>query len=164
MKLIAAVDENWGIGCKGKLLTSIPNDMKFFRETTRETTVIMGRVTLDSFPEGKPLKNRTNIVLTRNKDFKREGVIVVHSIDEALSEAGKAGNDVFVIGGENIYKAFLPYCDKALITKIDYKYEADAFFPNLDEDPDWEVESESEEAVYFDLIYRFLTYKRTGNV
>lgn len=163
MNLIVAVDENWAIGNKGKLLVSIPSDMKFFRQETsgEGKVVILGRKTLESFPGGRPLKNRVNIVLTKNKDFQVEGAVVVHSVEEAL-EAVKEYDDekIYVIGGDTIYKQFLPYCKLAHITKIAHAYEADAWFPNLDEMPEWEITGESDEQTYFDLEYRFVRYEK----
>ena len=161
MKAIVAVDENWAIGCDNKLLVSIPADMKFFRETTKGKVVLMGRKTLESFPGGLPLKNKTNIVLTRNEHFSVKGAVVVHTVEEALGELEKYDkDDVFVIGGDTIYHQFLPYCDTALVTKIDHAYRADAYFPNLDEDPGWALTGDTEEQTYFDLEYRFLRYER----
>ncbi|MCR5630297.1 dihydrofolate reductase [Eubacterium sp.] len=161
MNLIVAVDKNWAIGYKGKLLISIPEDMKFFRETTTGHTVVMGKNTLLSFPNSKPLKNRNNIVIALEKDFTVEGATTVYSIEEALEEIKKYdSSDVYVIGGGSIYKQLLPYCDKAYITYIDHSYSADTFFPNLDEDDEWEITSESEEQTYFDIEYFFRTYER----
>lgn len=161
MNCIVAVDQNWAIGKDNKLLVSIPADMKFFRETTAGGVVIYGRKTLESFPGAQPLKNRINIVITRNKDYNVKGATVVHSIDEAL-KAAEAYNseDVYVIGGDSIYKQMLPYCDVAIVTKIDYAYEADTYFPNLDEDSEWEMTATSEEQTYFDLEYAFTKYER----
>ena len=99
MNLIVAVDKNWAIGQDNKLLVSIPADMKFFRETTKGNIVVMGRKTLESFPQGQPLQNRVNIVISRNKDYKVKGAVVVHSIEEAIEEAKKYEGDVYVIGG-----------------------------------------------------------------
>ena len=135
MNLIVAADANWGIGKENKLLVSIPADMKFFRTTTTGKVVVMGRKTLESFPGGLPLKNRVNIVITRDKNYKAKDAVIVHSIEEALEEVKKyQSEDVYVIGGDSIYRQMLPYCDKAHVTKIDFAYEADTFFPNLDED------------------------------
>lgn len=161
MNCIVAVDQNWAIGKDNKLLVSIPADMKFFRETTAGGVVILGRKTLETFPGGQPLKNRINIVITRNKDYNVKGATVVHSIDEAL-KAAEAYNseDVYVIGGDSIYKQMLPYCDVAIVTKIDYAYEADTYFPNLDENDEWEMTATSEEQTYFDLEYAFTKYER----
>ncbi len=161
MKAIVAVDKNWGIGLKGKLLVSIPADMKFFRSTTLGKVVVMGRKTLESFPNKAPLKDRVNIVLTKNTSFQKNGVIVVHSIDELKDELKKYNSDdVYVIGGETIYKQLIDECDTAYVTKIDYAYEADAYFPNLDEKDNWEVAVEGEEETYYDLEYYFMTYKK----
>lgn len=163
MNLIAAVDKNWAIGCQNKLLTSIPEDMKFFRQTTTGKVVVMGRKTLESFPGKKPLKNRTNIVLTKNPSYQAEGAIVVHNEDELWEELKKYDSeDIFVIGGESIYRQFLDECDKAYITKIEYAYTADAYFPNLDEKEEWKITAESEEHTCFDLEYFFLTYEKNA--
>ena len=160
MNLIVAVDSNWAIGKENKLLVSIPQDMKFFRETTKGKVVAMGRKTLESFPQGQPLKNRVNIVITRDPSYKVKDAVVVHSVEEAIEESRKYDGDVFVIGGESIYRAMLPYCDTALVTRIDYAYEADTWFPNLDEDEEWELTDEGEEQTCFDLEYAFTRYER----
>lgn len=161
MNLIAAVDKNWAIGCKNKLLVSIPADMKFFRETTIGKVVVMGRKTLESFPNGMPLKKRTNIVLTHDKTYKVPDAILVHSMEELYEELKKyPSEDIYVIGGETIYKQLLEECDVAHITKIDYEFEADAYFPNLDELPEWKITQDSEEQTYFDLEYYFYKYER----
>ncbi len=161
MNLIVAVDKNWGIGCNNKLLVSIPADMKFFRETTSGKVVVMGRKTLESFPNGLPLKNRTNIVLTKNPSFHAKGAIVLHSLEEVLEELKKyADEDIYIIGGGSIYRQFLPYCSVAHVTKIDHAYEADAYFPNLDEMEEWRITADSEEQTYFDLEYTFLKYEK----
>ncbi|MGN0404664.1 MAG: dihydrofolate reductase [Bariatricus sp.] len=160
MKLIVAADRNWAIGKDNKLMWSIPADMKFFRETTKGNVVIMGRKTLESFPQGQPLKNRVNIVITKNPSYKVKDAVVVHSVEEAIEESKKYDGEVFVIGGESIYRAMLPYCDTALVTRIDYAYEADTWFPNLDEDEEWELTDEGEEQTCFDLEYAFTTYER----
>lgn len=161
MNLIVAVDKNWAIGRKNQLLVSIPADMKFFRETTMGKVVVMGRKTLESFPGGQPLKKRTNIVLTRDKNYKVKDAIVLHSVEDVLEELKQyKEEDVYVIGGETIYRQMLPYCKVAHITKIDHAYEADTYFPNLDEMEDWEVTGVSEEQTYFDLEYEFVRYER----
>lgn len=161
MNLIVAVDKNWGIGKDNKLLVSIPADMKFFRESTTGNVVVMGRKTLESFPNGLPLRNRTNIVLTGNKDFQVKDAVVVHSVEEVLDEVKKyADKEVYVIGGDSVYKQLLPYCKVAHVTKVDHAYEADTYFPNLDEMKEWQVTGESEEQTYFDLEYTFVKYER----
>jgi dihydrofolate reductase len=159
MNLIVAVDKNWGIGCQNKLLISIPEDMKFFRSETGGKVVVMGRKTLESFPGGQPLKNRTNIVLTKNPSYQVKGAIVLHSTEAVLEELKKyPTEDIYIIGGESIYREFLPYCDVAHVTRIDHAYEADAYFPNIDEMPEWELTGESEEKTYFDLEFTFRRY------
>ncbi|MBQ7765483.1 MAG: dihydrofolate reductase [Lachnospiraceae bacterium] len=160
MKLIVAVDENWGIGYKNQLLVRIPSDQRFFRETTTGNVVVMGRKTLESFPGGKPLKDRVNIVLTKENRESVYGEVIVHSVEEALEEIKKYSEEIFIIGGETIYRQFLPYCNEAYVTKIEYKYEADAHFPNLDEDAEWKMVEESEEQTYFDIPYTFTKYRR----
>ncbi len=161
MNLIAAVDKNWAIGCKNQLLVRIPNDQKMFRQTTTGKVVVLGRKTLETFPQGLPLPNRTNIILSKSQNYKVKDAVVVHSIEELLEEIGQyQSEDVFIIGGESIYKQMLPYCDTAHITKIDHAYEADSYFPNLDEDADWEVTADSEEQTYFDIAYSFVKYER----
>ena len=161
MNLIVAVDENWAIGKDNKLLVSIPSDMKFFRETTTGKVVVMGRKTLESFPNGLPLKNRTNIVLTRNRDYQVKDAIVVHSVPELLVKLDKySSEDVYVIGGGSVYPELLPYCDVAHVTKINHVYAADSWFPNLDETGEWEITGESEEQTYFDLEYTFVRYEK----
>ena len=161
MKAIAAVDSNWAIGNKNRLLTSIPADMKFFREKTNGQVVVMGRKTLESFPNGLPLKNRTNIVLTANRSYQVKDAIIVHTQEELLEELKKYDSEeIYIIGGESIYRMMIPYCDTAYITKIDHSYEADTYFPNLDEMEDWQMTEESEEQTCFDLEYAFTKYEK----
>ena len=161
MQAIVAVDENWAIGNKGGLLAKIPADMKRFRELTTGGVVVLGRKTIETFPAGKPLQGRTNIILSKNPEYQVADAIVAHNPEEVLKAIEEYDPDtVFNIGGESIYKLLLPYCDTALVTKIDHAYEADAYFPNLDKDPEWELVEESDEQVYFDLTYHFLKYAR----
>lgn len=161
MNLIVAVDENWAIGNKNELLVRIPADHKFFREETTGKVVVLGRKTLETFPQGMPLKNRTNIIMSTNQNYKVKDAIVVHSVEELLEELKKYNDeDVYIIGGDSIYKQMLPYCNVAHVTKIDHAYEADAYFPNLDKMPEWEITADSDEQVYFDLTYHFLKYEK----
>ena len=162
MIAIAAVDRNWAIGNKGQLLISLPEDQKgVFKKYTAGHTVVFGRKTLETFPMAQPLDRRINIVLSGNRDYKVKNAVVVHSIEELLGELrAYPSEDIYIIGGESIYRQMLPYCDTAHITKIDYAYEADAYFPNLDEDPDWEVTADSDEQTYFDIAYTFVKYER----
>ena len=162
MNLIVAVDENWAIGRDGDLLAHMKEDMKFFRAITKDHVVLMGRKTLDSFPGGNPLKNRTNIVLTANLEFEREGVTVVHSIEELLAEAKKyPAEELYVIGGGRVYQELLPYCTKAYITHIHKAFEgADTWFPNLKEDSAWRLTETGASFEQDDFTYTFTTYER----
>lgn len=138
MIAIVAVDEKWGIGRNNSLLFSVPEDMKFFRQTTTGKTIIVGRKTLESFPSSKPLKNRVNIVLSSSMSF--EGAVCVKNLTELFEEIKKYNRDeVFVCGGASVYKMLLPYCDKAFVTKIHADGNADTFFPNLDADSNWSL-------------------------
>ena len=161
MKAILAADKNWGIGYNNHLLVSIPSDMKFFRQTTTGKVVVIGRKTLESFPNGMPLKNRTNIVLTANQDYQVKDAVIVHSEDELMEELKKYdADDIYVIGGESVYRMMLPYCDTVYVTKIDRAFQADTFFPNLDEMDEWVMTEESEEQTCFDLEFCFTKYER----
>lgn len=161
MNLIVAVDKNWGIGNNNKLLVSIPSDMKFFRQETSGKVVVMGRKTLESFPNGLPLKNRTNIVLTSDPSYQVKDAIIVHDLPELLKELKKYPDDqIYVIGGGKVYEELLPYCNLAHVTKIDFAFEADTYFQNLDEKEEWEITASSEEQTYFDLEYTFVKYER----
>ncbi len=160
MNLIVAVDKNWAIGKDNRMMWSIPADMKFFRDTTKGNIVIMGRKTLESFPQGQPLKGRVNIVITKNCDYKVKGAVIVHSVEEALKEAENHDGDVYVIGGESVYRTMLPLCNTAFITKINHAYDADTYFPNLDENDEWRMTKISEEQTCFDLEYYFTVYER----
>lgn len=145
LEAVVAVDRGWGIGYKGELLCRVRDDLRNFRSVTSGKTVILGSKTLSTFPNGQPLKNRRNIILSRNPDYKVEGAEVAHSLDEAFNMLSESETAV-VIGGDSIYKLFLPYCDRVYVTKFDTELPADAFFPNLDE-LGWKIESQSEEFV-----------------
>ena len=161
MKMIVCVAENFGIGKDNNLLFSLPPDMKFFRETTMGKVVVMGRGTLDSFPGGKPLKNRTNIVLTRDVDFSREGAIALHSKEEVLEYIKQfESDDVFIIGGGQIYEMFRDECDEAIITKVRKNVPCDTFFFNIDSDEKWHLDSESELMEYEGTEFSFCSYKK----
>lgn len=161
MNIIAAVDKNWAIGYQGKTLVDIPADRKLFREETTGKVVVMGRKTLESLPGGQPLAKRVNIVLSRNPLANIKGAVVCTSVEEALKECEKyPTEDIFIAGGEEIYRQFLPFCDTAHITWIDYAYQADTYFPNLDKDPAWILAASGEEQTCFDLCYEFRLYCR----
>jgi len=161
MNAIVAVDSNWAIGNKGQLLVSIPADHKMFRQETTGKVVVLGRKTMDTFPGGKPLPNRLNIILSGNENYQVNGAIVVHSIDELLEELKKYDSkDIYIIGGDSVYRQMLDFCDTIHVTKVEREYEADAFFPNLDKMDNWHVTASSDEQTYFDITYEFLKYER----
>lgn len=160
MILIAAADRNWAIGRDGGLLYSLPDDMRFFRETTKGSVVIMGRATLESLPGARPLPGRRNIVLSRRSDFSVDGAEVYGTVGEVLRACEGEERKVFVIGGEAVYRAFLEHCDTAYITKIDDARAADRFFPNLDESPGWKIVSRSEGHENNGVSFAFVTYKK----
>ena len=161
MRAIVCADKNWGIGYKNRLLVSIPSDMKFFRETTTGKVIVMGRKTLESFPNGMPLKNRINIVLTRDRNYEAKGAVIVHDEEELMNELGKYDTEqIYIIGGESVYKMMLSHCDIIYVTKVDRAFQADTYFPNLDEMSEWKMTQESEEQTCFDLEFCFTTYER----
>ena len=161
MKAIVAVDKNWGIGKKNGLLFELPADMSFFRQTTLNKVVVMGSNTLKSFPNGKPLKNRTNIVLFPGGE-KREDCIIVDSLDELKRELKKYNQqDVFIIGGAMFYKTMLPYCSEVLVTKVDADGGAEVFYENLDSLPNWTCVSEGDTIETNGYNIKFTTYKNS---
>jgi dihydrofolate reductase len=135
--LIASADRNWGLGKDNKLLKRIPEDLKRFSELTRGNAIVVGRKTLESFKDKKPLPDRINIVLTKDKDYACEDAVIVHSIKELINTIKELDKNIYVCGGETIYKQLLPYCGLALITQIDEEYEADTYLVNLDNNSDW---------------------------
>lgn len=161
MDIIVAVDEHWGIGKDGDLLQRISADMKYFREKTTGNVLVMGRKTLESFPNQKPLPNRVHIVLTKNRHYAAEGVVLCHSIEElaaALKEYPK--QKIFVAGGGTVYRQLLPQCERAYVTKINHTYPADTTFPNLDENPEWELEQKGEAQEEGGITFSFDVYKK----
>ncbi len=160
MNLIVAADNGWGIGKDGNLLYSIPEDMKFFRRMTAEKCVIMGRATLESLPGGKPLPKRRNIILSKTL-ASVSGAEVYATIEEVVRAVeNELPENVFVIGGESVYRDMLPFCDTAYITRVDAESNADRFMVNLDEHPEWEIAERSEALNHDGLGYAFVTYKR----
>ncbi len=163
MNLIVNADKNWGIGKNNSLLIRIPEDMKFFRRMTKGNVIVLGRRTLESFPGGVALPERTNIVLSKKKELKADKAIIVHDLPALFEELQKYDDDsVFVVGGESVYRDLLPYCKKAYVTRTDYEYDADKYFPNLDEMDDWVKTGESEEQTYFDIVYTFDIYENNA--
>ena len=158
IKAIVHADKEWGIGKGNDMMFSLPKDMKFFRETTSGHTVVMGGNTLRSFPNQKPLKNRINIVLSRGQV--RDDCVIVRSYDELKNELKKREDEeIYVIGGGEVYKELLPYCDEALVTKVDAVGGAEVFFPNLDKNPDFICVHESEPIEDNGNVIRFTTYQ-----
>ncbi len=161
MKMIVCVSEDFGIGNKGGLLFSLPPDMKFFRETTLGKVVFMGRGTLDSFPGGKALKNRTNVVLTRDDSFSREDTVVVHTKEAAVKYLSQfESDDVYIIGGAQIYELMRDVCDEALVTKVYKSVDCDAFFFDIDSDKNWKLVSQSDIMDYEGTRFSFCKYVR----
>ncbi|MGI6054141.1 MAG: dihydrofolate reductase [Clostridium sp.] len=165
-QLIAAVDRNWAIGRKGQMLVAIPADQKLFRQETMGKIVVMGRKTFLTLPGQRPLDGRHNVILTENDSWNVKGAHVCRSEKEALDVIGRleerfglSDADVYIIGGESIYRQFLPYCSTAHITWIDYSYEADTHMVNL-ESAGWKQTETSEEQTFFDLCYEFRKYSR----
>ncbi len=161
MKLILAADENWAIGYKGGLLCHLPGDLKYFKERTLGKTVVMGRPTLESFPGGRPLPGRENIVLTSRQDYQVPGAVVVHSeaeLDQILAD--RDTDDVFIIGGGRVYRDFLDRCDTCYITKIFDKFPADTWFVDLDQREEFTICWRSEIKEEKGIRYQFLEYRR----
>ena len=153
--------EECALGNYGALLVTLPQDKKQFQELTMGGVILGGRKTMEGLPGGTTLKGRKNVILTNRSDYRYSDGVIVHSVEEALEELRRFPEEqIYIIGGEQIYRQFLPYCDKAYITKIDYAYEADTHFPNLDEDPEWEMTHISDEQTYYDLEYHFTIYQR----
>ncbi len=161
IRAIVAVDKKWGIGKNNDLLFSLPLDMKFFRQTTIEKTVCMGYNTLLSFPNGNPLPRRKNIVLCP-EGIDREDAVIVHTLPDMLAELKKEDGDVYVIGGAMFYKTMLPYCEEVLVTKVDADGEAEVFYENLDEHPDFECVKQGEPIETNGYNISFTTYKNNN--
>ena len=159
MYLIAAVDQNWAIGYQNKLLARISPDLKRFKALTLGHPVLLGRKTLETFPGGKPLPGRQNYILSTNPDYKVENAVVLHSLGEARAVCPA---DTFVIGGGQVYGAALDWCDTAYITKIHASFEADAWFPDLDALPEWELAEEEPVLEDGGLSFHYATYRRKG--
>ena len=158
MDLIVAVYDDWGIGKDGTQPVALSADRKFFRETTRGATVIVGRKTLADFPGGQPLPNRTNIVLTR-QDIAIDGVVICHSPEEAAAFT-ESHDRSFVIGGGSVYQQMLPFCENAYVTKVRATPESDTYFPNLDEMPDWYLAEVLQSGNENGIDYEMCLYKR----
>lgn len=163
MNVYVTVDSKWGIGYNSNLLIQIPRSQKLFQEETEGKVLVMGRKTFEIMFKGQPLPGRTNIILSGNQDFQAKGALVVHSLEELLKELRQyAGEDINVVGGESVFEQLLPYCDVVHVVKLDYTYEINKHFPNLDKNPDWKLIASSDELTYFDVAYEFLCYTRVS--
>ena len=159
MRAIVNVTPDWGIGAENRLLIAVPSDLKRFRELTIGKTVILGRKTMETFPGKKPLKNRRNLVLSRDPGFSVENAEVFSSIGALLTAIKNLPpEEVFVIGGDSVYQALLPYCDRVLLTKTSFDGKADCFFPNLDELPQWRQIGASKPMEENGITFQYLDY------
>ena len=162
MNLIASVDENWGIGADGQLLARVPADMRQFRQHTLHHVVVLGRLTLATFPHAAPLPERTNIILSRNPAFACPDAYVAHSQEELFALLhGYADEEIYVIGGASVYRQLLPYCRRAYLTRFHAVYAADRFLPNLDAEAAWQLTACSERMRHAGLDFTFLTYENS---
>lgn len=164
--MIVAVDRDYGIGKDGKLLARLPKDLGFFKGKTLGKVVIMGRKTLESLPGQKPLAERTNIILSRNRKYQVPGALVLHTPDQVLAwlEGEKIPADrVFIAGGAEIYRLFMPYCQRAYITKIDYSFQADRHLERIEDSPQWQEVDRSQIQEENGYRYDWRTYSRLGN-
>lgn len=160
MKAIAAVDKNWGIGFRNKLLERIPEDMKFFTNITLGKVVVMGRETYESLPGTRPLKNRINIVLSSKMQKNMDGITVCGSMEQLFGEISRYPyDDIIIIGGATVYGQMLPYCSEALITKFSNVHEADSFFPDMDKNSDWRVAE-----IFSNMVWNGMEYSRVKYV
>lgn len=161
MNLIVAVDNNFGIGMDSKLLYDIPADMEFFKNTTMGKVVVMGDLTLFSLPNSKPLKNRTNLIISYDKNLSIEGAKVFNEKQDMIEYINKnyETDDVFIIGGAFVYREFLPFCKYAYITRIDDTKEANKFFPNIDKMPNWKLIEKSEDKFHNGIKFNFCKYE-----
>ncbi len=163
MRAIVAVDSRWAIGKDGGMLFHLPEDLKHFRRETLGKTVVMGRKTLESFPGGKPLPKRTNVVLSRNPAYEVEGAHVVRSLDALEAYLRDTDpDDVYLIGGQQLYERLIDQCDTAIVTRVDAQAPADSYFPNLDTRPGWRLESCEDPVTDNGYTYRICTYRRDG--
>lgn len=160
MNAIVVVDRNWAIGKDGNLLVHLPGDLKYYKQKTIGNVIVVGRKTLESFPGGKPLPGRTNIVITRNEDYDKEGCVVCHSKEQVMEKLQEYDTEkVFVAGGAEVYRQFMDVCDSFYVTKIDDEFEADRYFPDLDAlgyEVVWESLVQEEKGI----SYRFLKYSK----
>lgn len=160
LSMIVTTDRNWGISREHKPLISIPDDVKFVRDTTYGQVIILGRHTFEYSFAGKVLPNRTMIIVAKDPTYQVPGAIVVNNAEQARKEAEALKKDIYVLGGRRLYDELLPYCNEVHVTSVDYVYNADSWFPNLDKRPEWVMTDISEEQTHFDVVYYFKRYLR----
>ena len=161
MNLYVTADSNWAIGKGDELLVRIPREQKIFMEETAGKVVVMGHKTFQTIYKSLPIQGRTNIILSRDKKLQIKGALVVHSLEELFAELEDYHTeDVNIIGGESIFRQFLPHCHVVHVTKLDETYAADKYFPDLDRDCGWKLTADSDEQTYFDVAYEFLRYEK----
>ena len=158
MFAVVNADLRWGIGMENQLLVTIRADLQRFRRLTEGKTVILGRKTLETFPGGRPLKNRRNLILSRDTSFCVEGAEVFHDLPPLLAALPEDTTDVAVIGGASVYAALLPYCDRVFLTRTLTELPADRFFPDLDALPGWEITSQSDILEEGTIRFRYIDY------
>lgn len=163
VSMIVTADRNWGISRAHQPLISIPDDIRFIRDTTYGQVVIMGRHTFEFSFGSRPLPNRTTIVVSKNENFQPNGVLVVHSSEDALKMAQGLKKEIYVLGGKRLYEDLLYACSEVHVTAVDYSYNADSYFPNLDKLPEWVMVDISEEQTHFDVVYHFKRYLRRND-
>ena len=157
---VVCADNNWGIGLKGKRITNIPDDEKYIATVSSGQNIIMGRKTFDTTPARWHLQNSNIIVISRRSGFRPSGCTVVKNHEQALKAAKDHGGDIYIVGGERVFKELLDCCDEVRVTHVDYEYDCDAYFPNLDKKIEWVMIWESEEQTHFDTVYYFRRYRR----
>lgn len=160
MNAIVLVDDYWGIGCDGAQNIFIKADLQRFKTLTQDSTVILGRKTLATFPGGKPLPKRRNLILSQNTEYSVEGAEVCHSVQEVMDHL-KEGETAFVIGGDTVYQQFLPHCATVYVTKVEKNLPADSYFLNLDQLPQWECTEESQPMEEDGVTFRYCTYQNS---
>ena len=160
LSMIVTADRNWAISKEHKPLITIPDDVKFVRDTTYGNVIILGRHTFEFSFGGKPLPNRTTIIVAKDDGYSVNGAIVVHDTAHALEKAQSFKRDIYVLGGKRLYTELLDQCDEVLVTSVEYVYSADSWFPNLDKKPEWVMVDSSEEQTHFDVVYYFKKYKK----
>ena len=148
----------WKDSKEHKPLITIPDDMKFVRDTTYGKVILIGRHTFEYTFNAKPLPNRTVVVVTKDQKYKADGVLIAHSCVEGIELARENSEDIYILGGHQLCHDLLPICEEVHVTYVDYAYSADSWFPNLDKKPEWVLVDESEEQTHFDVVYYFRRY------